>query len=47
VYALEYSGTLDGASWASLPLVAGTGRNLVLTDRTAPNTPQFYRVRRW
>lgn len=47
VYALEYSINLGGAPWASLPLVAGTGRNLVLTDCTAPNTPQFYRVRRW
>jgi len=47
VYALQYSTDLGNASWTSLPLVAGTGRNLVLTDPTASNTPRFYRVRRW
>ncbi len=47
VYALEYKSSLSDASWVSLPLVAGTGRNLVLRDTTATGAQRFYRVRRW
>jgi hypothetical protein len=47
VYALEYKNSLGDANWVPLPLVAGTGANLVLLDSTAMNTQRYYRVRRW
>jgi hypothetical protein len=47
VYALEYKSDLNDANWVSLPLVAGTGRNVVLLDSTATNAQRFYHVRRW
>jgi hypothetical protein len=47
VYALEYSPLLPGSNWTALPLVAGTGATLTLTD-PATNSPQrFYRVLQW
>jgi alpha-tubulin suppressor-like RCC1 family protein len=47
VFRLEYKNYLEDADWISLPLVAGNGTNLILTDFTATNTSRFYRVRRW
>lgn len=48
VFALEYKNSLMDNDWTDLPLVAGTGGMLTLTDETATNTTQrFYRVRRW
>jgi hypothetical protein len=47
VYALEYKSDLSDANWVPLPLVAGTGADLVLLDPTATNAQRFYRVRRW
>jgi alpha-tubulin suppressor-like RCC1 family protein len=47
VFRLEYKNDLEDADWTALPLVAGNGTNLTLTDLTATNTIRFYRVRRW
>jgi hypothetical protein len=47
VYRLEYKNSLGDADWTALPLVAGSGGNLVLADSTATNSQRFYRVRRW
>jgi alpha-tubulin suppressor-like RCC1 family protein len=47
VYRLEYSTSLTDPNWTGLPLVAGTGGLLTLSDSSAPNAPRFYRVRRW
>lgn len=48
VYRLEYTDSLAGPNWVVLPLVAGNGRTLTLTDLSATNgTNRFYRVRRW
>lgn len=47
VYALEYKVSLSDGTWTPLPLVAGNGSNLTLTDSTAPNAGRFYRVRQW
>jgi hypothetical protein len=47
VYRLEYKISLGAAAWQVLPLQAGTGGKLTLTD-PAPASPQgFYRVREW
>lgn len=47
VYALEYKDTLSDTDWKGLPLVAGTGAVLALSDPTAFGAQRFYRVRRW
>jgi len=47
VFALEYKNLLTDPLWTGLPLVAGNGTNLLLTDPTAANPQRFYRVRRW
>jgi hypothetical protein len=47
VYRLEYKSSLADTNWTALPLVAGNGANLVLTDATAFGSQRFYRVRRW
>ncbi|MEJ0090787.1 MAG: hypothetical protein WDM80_13720 [Limisphaerales bacterium] len=47
VYALEYKNSMAETQWSALPLVAGNGAILVLTDSTATNSQRFYRVRRW
>lgn len=48
VFSLEYKESLADNDWTFLPLVAGTGGMLTLTDKTATNrTQRFYRVRRW
>jgi alpha-tubulin suppressor-like RCC1 family protein len=47
VFALEYKKSLADTNWTPLPLVAGTGTNVWLTDSTATNSQRSYRVRRW
>ncbi|MEI2724784.1 MAG: PKD domain-containing protein [Verrucomicrobiota bacterium] len=47
VYRLEYKDSFSDNSWIALPLVAGTGGTLTLTDSAATGTQRFYRVRRW
>ncbi len=47
VYRLEYKNSMTDAEWTPLPLVAGNGKDLVLTDATALDAARFYRVRRW
>ena len=45
VYALEYKASPSGGNWTPLPLAAGAGGVLSLTDLTATNSQRFYRVR--
>jgi alpha-tubulin suppressor-like RCC1 family protein len=47
VYRFEYKNSLADADWIGLPLSAGTGGTLTLTDLTVSNSQRFYRVRRW
>ncbi len=47
VYRLEYQDDLSGSGWIGLPLVAGNGGPLGLSDPTATGGQRFYRVRRW
>jgi hypothetical protein len=47
VYRLEYKNLITDASWIPLPLVAGIGANLMLTDPNPGSSQRFYRVRRW
>jgi alpha-tubulin suppressor-like RCC1 family protein len=47
VYALEFKDSLTDNSWTALPLVAGNGRLLELSDSSATGAQRFYRVRRW
>jgi alpha-tubulin suppressor-like RCC1 family protein len=47
VYALEYKNSLTDAAWKGLPLVAGTGGVMALSDLTPTVNQRFYRVRRW
>jgi hypothetical protein len=47
VYVLEYKNELDEGNWISLPLVAGDGRTVVLTDPSPGSAGRFYRVPRW
>ena len=47
VFGVEYKNSLTDSNWTFLPLVAGTGTNLVLTDTDAISSQRFYRVRRW
>jgi alpha-tubulin suppressor-like RCC1 family protein len=47
VYVLQYRNTLADTNWISLPLVAGNGGTLILTDPTATNVQRFYRVLQW
>lgn len=47
VYRLEYKVSLSDTDWTALPLVAGNGKNLTLTDPMAMDSQRFYRVRRW
>lgn len=47
VYALEYKNNVTDQAWTALPLVAGNGTNLIMTDSTATNSQRFYRVQRW
>jgi hypothetical protein len=47
VYGLEYKNSLTDAQWTLLPLVAGTGGTVQLTDPAPGPAQRFYRVRRW
>lgn len=47
VYSLEYTTNLGTANWTPLPLVAGNGETLMLTDTNLVDQQRFYRVRRW
>jgi alpha-tubulin suppressor-like RCC1 family protein len=48
VYRLEYKNSLSDSNWIALPLAAGNGKMLALTDSSATNgTARFYRVRQW
>ena len=47
VYALEFKNSLNIGTWTALPLVAGNGGPLTLTDPTATSAGRFYRVREW
>jgi hypothetical protein len=47
VYALEFKVSLTDGSWTALPLVAGNGRLLKLSDSSETGAQRFYRVRRW
>jgi hypothetical protein len=47
VYELEYENSLTAANWSALPLAAGNGTNIVLTDPTVSSSGRFYRVLRW
>ena len=47
VYRLEYKNSLSETMWTPLPLIAGNGKILVLTDSGASGPQRFYRVRRW
>jgi alpha-tubulin suppressor-like RCC1 family protein len=47
VYRLESKDSLNQTSWTALPLIAGTGRSIALTDAAMPGTQRIYHVRRW
>lgn len=47
VYRLEYKDSLEDGVWMPLPLVAGNGSLLTLTDPTPNAAARFYRVRQW
>jgi len=47
VYALEFKNSFNVGIWTALPLLAGNGGRLTLTDPTATSTGRFYRVRQW
>lgn len=47
VYRLEFKDSIGGSTWVPLPLVAGTGSILTLSDPNPGGSSRFYRVRRW
>ncbi len=47
VYRLEYKNSPTESNWTALPLAAGNGGTLTLTDTTATSSQRFYRVRQW
>jgi hypothetical protein len=47
VYVLQYKNALTDTDWSSLPLVAGNGGMITLTDISVANPQRFYRVLRW
>jgi alpha-tubulin suppressor-like RCC1 family protein len=47
VYVLEYKNSLPDGNWTPLPLAAGNGAILTLSDWTATGPQRFYRVRQW
>jgi hypothetical protein len=47
VYVLQYKDSLDDSNWLSLPLVAGTGASLTLTDPDPSTSQRYYRLLRW
>jgi hypothetical protein len=47
VYAMSYKNSLTDSNWTALPLVAGTGGTLTLSDATATNSQRFYLIQQW
>jgi hypothetical protein len=47
VYVLEYKNSLADSQWTALPLAAGNGGTVTLTDSGTPTPQRFYRVRQW
>lgn len=47
VYVLEYKNSLTDGSWTALPLAAGNGGILTVTDPTVAGPQRFYRVQQW
>ena len=47
VYALEYKNSLYDSNWTALPLTAGNGGILTVTDSAGVSSQRYYRVRRW
>jgi alpha-tubulin suppressor-like RCC1 family protein len=47
VYRLEYKESLSDVTWKALPLAAGNGRTLTLTDPLLQQGQRFYRIHRW
>ena len=47
VYWLEYKDSLTDTNWKTLPLNAGNGAALTLTNSTATNSQRFYRIQEW
>jgi hypothetical protein len=47
VYALEFKDSLANPNWTALPLLAGNGGLLTLTDSSATGGQRFYRVWQW
>jgi hypothetical protein len=47
VFVLQYKDSLADSNWLSLPLVPGTGGNLLLRDPSATNAQRYYQVQRW
>ena len=47
VYSLQYKNSLADSNWLALPLTAGNGNTVILTDLGATNSQRFYRVQQW
>jgi len=47
VYQCQFKTSLSQTAWTSLPLVAGNGGLLILTDNTIAGQERFYRVVKW
>jgi alpha-tubulin suppressor-like RCC1 family protein len=47
VYSLEFNDSLQPDAWALLPLTAGNGGTIKLTDPVTAAGQRFFRVRRW
>jgi alpha-tubulin suppressor-like RCC1 family protein len=47
VYGTEYKTSLTDNAWSPLPLTAGNGTLLTITNSSATNSQRFYRVKKW
>lgn len=47
VYLLEYKDSLTDSAWKPLPLNAGNGGMLILSDPSPRSVERFYRIRQW
>ena len=47
VYVLEYKNSLTDSNWTALPLTAGNGGILTVSDPTVAGPQRFYRVQQW
>jgi Regulator of chromosome condensation (RCC1) repeat len=47
VYSLQYKNSLTDTNWIALPLNAGNGTNIIVTDKSATNSQRFYHVQQW